>query len=297
MQISNFKLRITNSRLRIGSSLFLCLLFVFSTNVSGQNFNNLDEIIKRGSVEQKRDALSQIRNLQTAEASRIAVPALKDSAEIVRATAVFSIVYLPPDEALSVLSPNLQDKSALVRRETAYALGRAGDPKAVNLLLQLFQEDKIVEVKNASIVALGEIGDVSAVAELIKILQRKFSSKEDFLRRSAARSIGQIAQFIQTGKTKVLTPENFLPEKPADNKASKYEDLSKRLPVFQTAAATLIQVLETRKEADDVRREAAFALGAIGDESATAVLRANLNAEDYYLAKICREALLKLERN
>ena len=297
MLIANFKLRITNSSFWVGSSLFLCLLFVFSTSILGQNPDTLAEIINRGSVEQKRDALSQIRNLQTAEASRIAVPALKDSAEIVRATAVFSIVYLPPDEALAVLSPNLQDKSALVRRETAYALGKVGNRNATDLLLQLFQNDKIIEVKNAAVVALGEIGDVSAVAELIKILQRKFSSKEDFLRRSAARSIGQIAQIIQTGETKVLTPEIFLREKSVGNEILKYENSNERLPIFQTAATILIQILQTRKEADDVRREAAFALGTIADKSAAAVLRANLNAEDYYLAEICREALLKLENN
>ncbi len=249
-------------------------------------------MLERGNDEQKRDALLQIRNLQTAEASRIAVPALKDSSEIVRATAVFSVISLPQNEASQTLLPLLADKKTLVRRETAYALGKIGDANSVNPLLQLFQKDKIPEVKNAAIVALGEIGDVSAVADLIKILQKKPLSKEDFLRRSAARSIGQIAQIIQTGKRKVTTPENS-----QNIETPKYKNLSVELPVFQTAAKVLIQILQNKNEADDTKRETAFALGAIGDETATAVLQASLNAEDYYLTAICREALLKLKRN
>ena len=238
--------------------------------------------------------LLQIRNLQTAEASRIAVPALKDSSEIVRATAAFSVIFLPQNEAFQNLIPLLADKKPLVRRETAFALGKVGDSNAVNLLLQTFQKDKILEVRNAAIVALGEIGDVAAVAELTKILQRKPSSKDDFTRRSAARSIGQIAQIIQTGETKILTPENFLPEKFKNIETPKYKNLSGQFPVFQPATAVLIGVLQNLKEADDVRREAAFALGAIGDEAAATILQTNLTAEDYYLAEICRESLVKI---
>ena len=203
---------------------------------------------------------------------------------------------MPKSEAFAVLSLLLSDKDSLVRRETAYALGKIGAASAVNALLQIIQKDKILEVRNAAIVALGEIGDVSAVPELTKILQRKLISKEDFTRRSAARSIGQIAQIIQTGKVSVVTPENFLPEKFKIIETPKRPNLTAQFPLFQTATAELIRVLQNPKEADDVKREAAFALGAIGNEAATAILQANTNAEDYYLAEICRESLLKITK-
>lgn len=291
-----FKGRMTNLNFWVRHSSFLFVLLVFSAHASAQtSFENFAETIERGSAEQKRDALFQIRNLKSAEASRVAVPALRDAAEIVRATAAFSVIFLPKTEAFAVLSPLLQDKSALVRRETAYALGKVGDANAVNLLLQTFQKDKIAEVKTAAIVALGAIGDASAITELTKILQRKPSEKEEFWRRSAARSIGQIAQIIQTDKTRVTTPKNFLPDRYKQPDAPKYADLSEQFPAFRPATAILIQVLQNRKESGDVRREAAFALGAIGDETAFAILQSNLNAEDYYLAEICREALLKFK--
>jgi HEAT repeat protein len=55
--------------------------------------------------------------------------------------------------------------------------------------------------------------------------------------------------------------------------------------------------VQNAREADDARREAAFALGAIGDASATAALQSNLDAKDYYLAQISKEALRKITEN
>ena len=83
------------------------------------------------------------------------------------------------------------------------------------------QKDKIFEVRTASAVALGEIGDISAIGALIKILQKKPNETEEFLRRAAARSVGQIAQIVQTNEEKVLTPENFLPDRYKDLKTAE----------------------------------------------------------------------------
>ena len=254
----------------------------------------LSRAIAIGTNEQKRDALLQIKTLKTEAASRLAVPALKDSSEIVRATAASAVVFLPADEAAQNLLPLLADKNPLVRREAAYALGAVGNPDTINRLLSIFQKDKTAEVRNAAIVALGAIGDASAISELVRILQRKPQPKEEFARRSAARSIGQIAQIIQTGDRQVITPENFLPERFKRVEQPKYSKLVESFPQFRPAINVLIETLGNAREFPDVRREAAFALGAIGDESAIAVLQANARGADYYLAEICREALRKI---
>jgi len=306
--MANYKLGITSSRHALKNFKLLCVLCAFAAgnyfaqdNASIQNPSDfllkkiaLEETVRSGNVEQKRDALFQIRNFQTEEASRIAVPALIDNSEIVRATAAFSVIYLPKDEALSVLLPLLSDKKDFVRREAAYALGKVGNANAVNALLKILQKEKVLEVRAASAVALGEIGDATAVGELVKILQRKLSAKEEFVRRSAARSIGQIAQIIQTNKRKVLTPENFLPDKYNLIETPQHPNFVETFPIFRDATNVLIRTLQNPKEFDDVKREAAFALGAMGDESAINVLRANLNTKDYYLTKICAEALKKI---
>jgi HEAT repeat protein len=294
ISITNYELKITNSRQRITIFAILCLVFLCAENIFAQDFETLAEQIRSGSSEQKRDALFQIRNLRTAEASRFAVAALNDSDEIVRATAAFSVIYLPKDEALARLAPLLRDKSELVRRETAYALGKIQNSAAVNLLIQTVQKDKIQDVKNAAVVALGEIGDAAAIDALAQILTRRPKEDEEFFRRSAARSIGQIAQILQTDARQKATPESFLPDELKRTLKFEYKNLGEAFPSFRSAVQILLQTLQNPREADDVKREAAFALGAIGDRAAVETLRKNLSSEDYYLAEIAAEALRKI---
>ena len=257
----------------ICGQILLCIICAFAGNVFAQpNLEALAVKIRDGKTEEKRDALLQIRNLESPEASRIALPALRDPSEIVRATAAFSVIFLPKDEAAQALSPLLQDKFELVRREAAYALGKVRNPSAVRPLVEILQKDKIAEVRNAAAIALGEIGDAGAVDALTRILQQPSSDKDEFLQRSAARSIGQIAEI----------------------KKSKDSNLTEAFPAFRAAVTALIPILQNAKAPADVKREAAFALGAIGDRSAIPVLEANLNNKDYYLAAACKEALKKI---
>jgi HEAT repeat protein len=250
--------------------------------------SELTEQINRGSAEQKRSALHVIRNLESAEASRIAVPALRDSEIIVRATAAFSVIFLPETEAAAVLLPLLGDKAELVRREAAYALGAVGSPAAVNPLLQILERDKVLEVRGAAAVALGQIGDVSAVPALMRILRNRPREREEFIRRSAAKSIGQIAQAAQFHEITFNAPKSFLPDKYKIFQYPRYEYLIEKHPVFIEAANVLIQTLQNPSGFQD------FALGAIGAPAALPVLRANFNNPDYYLAEISREAVIKI---
>ena len=137
MVTKDYHLQVADFKLRFCSLVFLLFVCTSAESSFAQtNFDNFTEIFKRGNTEQKREALFQIRNLATAEASRTAIPALQDTDEIVRATAVSSVIFLPPDEAVSNLIPLLADKKELVRRETAYALGKVKSPNAINPLLQ-----------------------------------------------------------------------------------------------------------------------------------------------------------------
>lgn len=83
-----------------------------------------------GSTEEKRNALYEIRNARSPELSRVAIAALNDSDDIVRATAAFSIIYLPVEDAERALLANLSDRAEIVRRETALALARIRAPRA-----------------------------------------------------------------------------------------------------------------------------------------------------------------------
>ena len=294
--------RNTRNKRKLKQKKFLSLFFVFFVYFAGNIFAQTPEQIEyfqnqiqNGNSEAKRAALFQIRNYRTASASRTAVPALQDSDETVRATAAYSVIFLPENEAVQVLTPLLKDKSELVRKEGAYALGEARSPLAVNFLLQTLTRDKKIEVRDAAAIALGEIGDLSAVDFLVKILQKKPKESEEFLRRSAARSIGQIAQKVQALDVQQATPEDFLPAEYDGFVFPRYSRLSEFVPVFRQANAVLVKVLLSEKEYLDTKREAAFALGEIGEESSLPVLQGNLSKEDgFYLAEIAERAVRQI---
>jgi len=254
----------------------------------------LQDQIATGSSEQKRSALFEIRNLRNASASRLALPALRDKEPLVRATAAGSVVFLPTNEASAALIPLLEDRTEFVRREAAYALGDAPNSAATAPLVRLMQKDKILEVRTAAAIALGRIGDVSAIESLSAILKTRPREDDEFLRRSSARSMGQIAQISVTGNPTVLTPQNFLPEKFKDLGAS--DAIGAIPPIFTAAVDILLNVLRNKNESDDTRREAAYSLGAIGDSRSIPTLQAYVTDADVYLAEICKEALLKIDR-
>jgi HEAT repeat protein len=268
----------------------------FAVNSFAQSgLDSLAQKINSGTVEEKREAPFQIRNLRAEEASRIALPALRDSSDIVRATAASSVIFLPKTEAATALIPLLSDKSDFVRRETAFALGEVGSDQATETLIQALQKDKVFEVRTAAAAALGKIGDARAVEPLLKILQKKPNDSDEFLRRCAARSVGQIAQIIDTSRTRVMTPQNFLPDQYKRLDGTQYDALTAQFPIFRSAVEVLGKVLQINGESDDTRREAAYSLGAIGGESSLKLLTSYQNSPDPYLAEVSKEAVRKIE--
>lgn len=222
-------------------------------------------------VEERRNALTHLGNLKRAESSRVALTALNDSSAIVRATAAHAVLSLPASEVVTALVPLLTDKSAFVRQEVSYALGETRSRGAVEHLVARLLSDKEHGVRGAAAVALGEIRDEAAVTPLAAILNRDLMSaksgkskksgdkkENEFILRAAARALGQIRS--------------------------------------RAGVPALINALSDEGNADDVRREAAQALGWIGDSSAETALRAALSAPDPYLSRFAREALLRIQK-
>jgi HEAT repeat protein len=219
--------------------------------------------LKSEDIEERRDALMRLGNLKRADASRIAVAGLTDAAPIVRVAATHAILSLPQAEAVTLLLPLLQDKLEFVRRETAYALGETRSHSAATPLETVLLNDKETGVRAAAAVALGEIGDESSVQALSQVLagqsEKKKKSKaesNEFVMRAAARSLGQIKS--------------------------------------RSGVGVLIATLTNDANANDVRREAATALGLIGDPSAAPALQAAFNSGDAYLSEAARAALRRL---
>ena len=221
-------------------------------------------------VEERRDAVMRLRSMHSPEASRVALQGLRDPEAIIRATAAAAILLLPPDESAANLIPLLNDKDEFVRREIAYALGKTRNRTAVSPLIERLLNDKLDSVRAAAAVALGEIGDETAVSSLAAVLnpqlglplKRSKKSKRSanpFLLRAAARSLGQIRS--------------------------------------RAGLPALIAVLNDEQAENDVRRESAFALGAVGDSSALPALREAVTHADPYLSQAAHEAIRKILRS
>ncbi|NNE97960.1 MAG: HEAT repeat domain-containing protein [Pyrinomonadaceae bacterium] len=275
-------------------SILLLVFFIQGLSQTAEELKYYAERIEFGEIDVRRSALFDLRNFESESASRVAIPALRDISEIVRATATHTVVFLPEEEAIRVLTPLLNERSAFIRRETAYALGEVGSAAAVKHLTNLMQKDTDREVRVAGAVALGRIGNVSAVQILNEVFKKKPKSKRSFLRRAAARSIGQIAQRLQNQSKTRTTPESFLPEKHKKIVRPRFRRLVEQFPVFRRSNEIMLKVMQSPKEAPDTRREASFAVGEIGDASSIEPLKRNLRSGDYYLAEISAEALRKV---
>jgi HEAT repeat protein len=213
--------------------------------------------------EERRDALMKLGSMRRADASRVAMPGLSDASPIVRAVAAKAILSIGAEESVSALTPLLADKDEFVRRETAYALGLTKSRTATDPLSRLLVNDKEDGVRAAAAVALGEIGDEAAVVTLAGLVspelgaqKSKKREKNAFVTRAAAKALGQT-------KSRAGVP-------------------------------ALVAALGNEKLEEDIRREAAQALGLIGDPSAVAALRVAANSEDPYLAQAAVNSLKKL---
>ena len=219
--------------------------------------------LKSEDIEARRDALMRLGNLKRPDASRVAANGLADVAPIVRVTAMHAIRFLPAAEATTLLLPLLQDKSEFVRREAAYALGETRGRSAVTALVSVLLNDKEMGVRGAAAVALGQIGDESAVPSLVQVLAGQSEKKQKkaksnvLVMRAAARSLGQIKS--------------------------------------RSGLEVLIATLANDANDNDVRREAATALGLIGDTSAGPALQAAFTSSDPYLSEAARAALRRLK--
>ena len=217
-------------------------------------------------AEERRDALMHLGNLKRPDASRAAAAALTDVSPAVRVAAAHAVLSLPSAEAAALLMPLLKDKDEFVRREVAFALGESHARAATTSLIDLMVHDKKPSVRGAAAVALGQIGDQTALSPLSQVVtgqgrkkKKTRSAEEEFVVRSAVRSLGQIRH--------------------------------------AASVPTLVSALQDETNSIETRREAATALGLIGDSSALPALQAAYETNsDPYLSEAARAAIRQINR-
>ncbi|MFN2530512.1 MAG: HEAT repeat domain-containing protein [Pyrinomonadaceae bacterium] len=217
--------------------------------------------------EERRDAVMKLMAMHLPAAAQASGLALTDASPKVRAVAAKAALGLGTEESVSALIPLANDKDEFVRREVMYALGFTHSRNATQPLVQHLMNDKEPGVRGAAAVALGELVDAAAVVPLANTLAPNLSAPakgekrpkretNPFVLRAVAIALGRI-------RSRAGTP-------------------------------ALIATVTNDKLDSDIRREAARALGTIGDQTATAALQTVVTASDPYLSRIAQESLRKL---
>ncbi|MDY0386056.1 MAG: HEAT repeat domain-containing protein [Methanolobus sp.] len=198
------------------------------------------------------------------------------------------------DPLIEVLSG--KNEVTQTRVVAAKILGKIGDKRAVEPLIQTLDEQQYWETRNASAVALGDIGDRSAVEPLVSVLQNGYANEQTIefgtssatmitggdvqLMCSAAEALGKIGD-ERAVEHLIVVLENEYAYRQAQT--TEFGDGGK-----------ISMVSEDRIQ---LACNAAEALGKFGDERAIEPLKQLQNDENRYIKVAATNALEKLEEN
>jgi HEAT repeat protein len=115
----------------------------------------------------------------------------KDTDFGVQVAAVWALTRTEGAEAVPVLIEWLLNEQLIpkLREEIAGTLGRIGDPRAVEPLIEAFTKGEANEVRNAAVRALGQIGDPRAVEHLVEVMK---TDEDKEIQKVAIRALGEI---------------------------------------------------------------------------------------------------------
>ncbi len=176
--------------------------------------------------------------------------------------------------AVEPLIATLDDKKRDVRRDAARALGEIGDPRAVEPLIVALKDTHML-VRETAAEALGNVKDTRAMDPLIIELK----DKDADVRKAVAKVLRKLGWQPEGGEAAVWY-------------WIANEDWAEAQALGSLAVEPLITTLEDKKW--DVRRDAARALGEIGDPRAVKPLIAAANDDDDDVREASASALGKI---
>lgn len=150
----------------------------------------LASLLKSPEQEVRLDSVIRLAALRTPAAAAALRIASSDQSEKVRAVSMTGLGATGDSSNAPTASARLsQDKSVLVRKSAAYALGKLKTQESAAALIAALR-DKDLEVRGAAAVALGEYGDAAVIAALIGAL----SDTAAFVQEQSARALGRFGR-------------------------------------------------------------------------------------------------------
>ena len=227
---------------------------------------------------------------QLAEARRVEIAgyttSLQSADEEERRNAVLMLGAMRDPATIAALRAALKDSAERVRAAALAALGNLSDPTLAPVIATYLTKDKRTFVRKTAAYALGQVGGSEATAALIAGLR----DKDMEVRGAAAVALSNTpdASAIEP-LTRALTDKSPFVRAYA----------AAALGVNGRAAASAVPALVRALAKDDdheARRQAATALGRIGEPSARPALERAAHSSDPYLSEVAREAINLISR-
>ncbi len=212
-------------------------------------------------------AAEALGELGDTKAIRALVPLLKDPDANVRTNVAAALCKLPDERVVSPLMKSLKDQETSVRAYAIQGLGVCGDKTAVPALLDILNNNDDPELLLATCDALGRLGDPHAVDHLIQFLVVPESREHQSL-------VLKVIDTVRRLQSPKAVPALFdLLQSPETNIRLKTVEAIGQCK--DKAAAEPLESFLAKDSSDEVRAAVAKAIGEIGDpESLPALVEA-----------------------
>lgn len=212
---------------------------------------------------------------------------LKSSDEEQRRDAALKLAALRNPATIPALVSVLDDPSERIRALAITALARVGDSSLAPLIAARLSNDKKPFVRKAAAYALGRFRSSEGTAALTAALK----DKDAEVRGAAAVALGEYAD-----ASAIAPLEGALADKSEFVRAQSARALGVNGRAA-TGSVPLLAKLLTSDTEQEVKRQAAIALGRIGDRAALPALEKAERSHDPYLSHAALEAIKMITRN
>jgi len=138
----------------------------------------------------RSEAVDALTSISKSEVIELLISLLqKDSTHIIKEGACKALGKIGDKRATDILIQNLENPDESVRYQAAIALGQLGDQKAVKPLIQVYQKQDDTLVRSEAAKALGLLGDPSAIKILLSVLKKE---NDRFIKYHTVTSLGKI---------------------------------------------------------------------------------------------------------
>jgi HEAT repeat protein len=244
-----------------------------------KDINGLIQLVKAGKSKYLKYAIGVLGKLKAEKAADLLLDlATKSELVSIRSAAILALGEIGGEEVVDpIISLMVKDKS--VRSEAIEAIGEIKNQKAVGPLA-VFLKDKDEEeyIREKAISSLIKIGDIAAVEALIRVLEDESPN----IVEKASMAIKELGKMASKPLVNTLGSGNIQLRRKIVGLLGEIGD--------GEATGALLGILKNQNEDNELRGDAAEALGRIGDYTATEVLIETVSEDEDYCVR-CRSVM------